>query len=303
MSACTVGTDKPETDGDSGDGGTTNPEVDPDTNPTAKRFIENLRNLGSLYGNEFSEAHLISVQADGSITYGNNIAPFYLEEILNDTQALYSQTNNWTAGKLKDNPPIHVVLSIEIGSIWSYYPTNTTHSLDLLNLDKANLANQKRHDELATLARDPQYISLIHPGNRYFYKKVESLTDVNTLSMRTSYDVVDVLFGSSTDGYFYKTNATPVKVTVSPDKKTITYTKPQLSPTPSIERVFTFYQMNGVDAIYTTPHPSFPATLQYYAITIKDNLLFMGGRTGSYNPDIEDYEISLIQRNVGHLVF
>ena len=285
MSACVV-TDN----GDSGDGGTTNPEVDPenpnpevdpDTNPTAKRFIENLRNLGSLYIGDAS----VNIGEDGTITYAFDTTTtytYYLKEMLNDTQAIYSTTNSFEHLGVEWKSVGHTGFSIEGNEVWGYNPINNEDGIKLLNIDMTDSANKDIYEATAKKAYAAELISFDNPGFRFFYKRDDSsLTDNNTLNLKSSYTKDDVILDYTINPTIYKEYITnSVTVTVSPDKNTISYTKPQASPIPSIpnsvNRVLTFYKMRGSEAIYTAPATPGSPTLYYYTIAIKDNTIYMG---------------------------
>ena len=284
MSACAVTGDKNSGSGDSGDGGTTNPEVDPDTNPTAKRFIANLRGLGSLY----TGGSDVNIGENGTITQTVASVPpttytYYLKEVKNDTQAIYSTTNSFEYLGVEWKSVGHTGFSIEDNAIWGYNPINNEHIIKQLNTDITDPDNKDLYESTVKLANAAELISFDNPGFRFFYKRDNSsLTDNNTLNLKNSYTKDDVILDYTINPTIYKEYITnSVTVTVSPDKNTISYTKPQASPQPnipsSIDRVFTFYKMIGSEAIYTVPITSGTITpVYYYTIAIKDNTIYMG---------------------------
>ena len=284
---------------------TSTPDPTPDPDAGKKRFIANLRNLGSLYTGDSD----VNIGDNGAVSYiyTASVTPitytYYLKEVLNDTQAIYTLKSIATGGY---DYFTHQVFSIEDDAIWSYTPTNTTYSLALVKLGGINSGNQDRYNELATLAYDSKHIVPNDPKTSYrsFYKRDNSpLTDINTLNLNSRYNVqytfIDYTMSGSTINWDrYITNS--VEVTVSPDKNTITYTKPQVSSNPSIppsiSRVLTFYKMQGSEAIYTAPISSdSPLRKAYYAITIRNNVLYMGFKG--------DLELDLKQRGLGYWLY
>ena len=279
----------------------------PDPDAGKKRFIANLRNLGNLY----TGGSDVNIGENGAVSYiyTASVTPitytYYLKEVLNDTQAIYTLKSIATGGY---DYFIHQVFSIEDNAIWSYNPTNTTYSLALVKLGGINSGNQDRYNELATLAYDSKHIVPNDPKTSYrtFYKRDNSsLTDNNTLNLNSRYYINDVLLdytisGSTINWDRYITNN--ITVTVSSDKNTITYTKPQPASASSIDRVLTFYKMQGSEAIYKVPITPNSPLKAYYAITIRNNVLYMGFKYKS-NPITGDLELDLKQRGLGTYLY
>ena len=280
----------------------------PDPDAGKKRFIANMRNLGSLYTGEYQ----ISIGDDGAVSYiyTASVTPitytYYLKEVLNDTQAIYTLKSIATGGYDYYDYFVHQVFSIEDNAIWSYNPTNTTYSLALVKLGGINSDNQDRYNELATLAYDSKHIVPNDPKTSYrtFYKRDNSsLTDNNTLSLKSSYTKDDVILDYTINPTIYKRYITnSVTVTVSPDKNTISYTRLIFTSDPPINRVLTFYKMQGSEAIYKVPITPNSPLKAYYAITIRNNVLYMGFKYKS-NPITGDLELDLKQRGLGYWLY